>query len=149
METLLDARAHPIIISLLLESGRKIKFTFVRRCPVSTRETCEAGIQSIKTFSIKEAQNRHTFIVRGINKKIFPFAPSKRILTNFQPQLNKSKTFSEKIKYVSIATSKPLKDFPQGRVVFIAWGGEGFSWAEEYHGSQKEREGRSVVANRV
>lgn len=115
---MLDARAHQIIISLLLESGRKIKFTFVRRCPVSTRETCEAGIQSIKTFSIKEAQNRHTFIVRG----------------NFLS---------------FVATSKPLKNFPQGRVVFIAWGGEGFFWAEEYHGSQKEREGRSVVANRV
>ena len=85
----------------------------------------------------------------GSIRKYFHLLLRKWILTNFQPQLNKSKTFSEKIKYVSIATSKPLKNFPQGRVVFIAWGGEGFSWAEEYHGSQKEREGRSVVANRV
>ena len=84
----------------------------------------------------------------GSIRKYFHLLLRKWILTNFQPQLNKSKTFSEKIKYVSIATSKPLKNFPQGRVVFIAWGGEGFFWAEEYHGSQKEREGRSVVANR-
>ena len=147
---MLDARAHQIIISLLPESGRKINFTFVRRCPVSTRETCEAGIQSIKTFSIKEAQNRRTFIVRGINKKIFPFAPSKMDSYEFPTTIKQIKDFfSEKIKYLSIATSKPLKNFPQGRVVFIAWGGEGFFWAEEYHGSQKEREGRSVVANRV
>ena len=85
----------------------------------------------------------------GSIRKYFHLLLRKWILTNFQPQLNKSKTFSEKIKYVSIATSKPLKNFPQGRVVFIAWGGEGFFWAEEYHGSQKEKEGRSVVANRV
>ena len=88
---MLDARAHQIIISLLLESGRKIKFTFVRRCPVSTREICEAGIQSIKTFSIKEAQNRHTFIVRG---DFLSF----------------------------VATSKPLKNFSQGRVVLYRLG---------------------------
>lgn len=93
METLLDARAHQIIISLLLESGRKIKFTFVRRCPVSTREICEAGIQSIKTFSIKEAQNRHTFIVRGINKKIFPFAPSKMDSYEFPTTIKQIKDF--------------------------------------------------------
>lgn len=94
METsMLDARAHQIIISLLLESGRKIKFTFVRRCPVSTRKTCEAGIQSIKTFSIKEAQNRHTFIVRGINKKIFPFAPSKMDSYEFPTTIKQIKDF--------------------------------------------------------
>lgn len=148
METLLDARAHQIIISLLLGSGRKIKFTFVRRCPVSTRETCEAGIQSIKFQSRRHKTDTHLSFVGSI-RKYFHLLLRKWILTNFQPQLNKSKTFSEKIEYVSIATSKPLKNFPQGRVVFIAWGGEGFFWAEEYHGSQKEREGRSVVANRV
>ena len=81
----------------------------------------------------------------GSIRKYFHLLLRKWILTNFQPQLNKSKTFSEKIKYVSIATSKPLKNFPQGRVVFIAWGGEGFflgggiSWFSEGKGGEVSR----------